>query len=101
MIDKLTKSELLEVIAFMRPRATMANRCRFDDPERDTGVSSNALLESAFCGVEPAQNCYPADGDDLTACYRMYEKAPSKLQERMTPILRKYEAHVVKRGEMG
>jgi len=101
MIDRLTKGQLMQIIAFLRPRAAMANKCRFDDPGRDSGVSSNALLEFAFTGIEPGQESYPADGDDLSACHRMFDKAPLKLRERMAPILVKYQAHVVARGEMG
>lgn len=86
-----------EVTQWVLKRACNTGKCSFTS-ERDTGMSSNALVWFAFTGEEPEINgwnlCYPSDPSDLRACMNCFDGAPKSVQTQMVPLLRKYVAHI-------
>ena len=73
---------------WLRRRVSFAGRIGFED--RETGTSSNALVEYALGGAKPSMQQRPRDRDDLMACYRAVRRAPRHLQPIMRPFLRQY-----------
>lgn len=65
--------------------------------DRDTGISSDALLRSAIYGVPVAPADFPRDNADLGRCERMYDAAPPHLQRAMEPTLAAFRASVERR----
>src|ERR1051326_6687670 len=75
-----SKARLQAEIDFLLARAANANSCRFDDPKRWTGRSSNALVRFVFGGDAPAPDEFPRDPSDLAACYRTVARLPEHLK---------------------
>ena len=88
-MTRVTAAQLREEHAYLRERSQKASRIGFGD-RRDTGVSSNALVEFGLGGEPPSYSQRPRDRDDLMACYRATRKAPRHMQLRMRPFLKEW-----------
>ena len=75
-LDEFTIAQLAEDVRFLAERADGANKCSFMDYERDTGVSSNAIVRLAYGGEPPHKHELPSDKQDLMACQRAFNKLP-------------------------
>ena len=89
-------------IGFLLKRQERAGRFSLDCKERDTGISSNALIRYAYVeysGISgPEKSEYPADTADLAACFRAYEKLPAHRQTaEVLLLLAGYVEHVAER----
>ena len=62
-------------VAYLLNRAAGAGYLRFD-AQRDYGVSSNAIVQYAYTGVEPTEWQWPSDRSDYAACVRAVRKMP-------------------------
>lgn len=82
-----------DVQQWIRARLRQAGTLRFG-PERDAGVSANAMVEQALGGPAPQLDQFPRDGDDLAACERCYADAPLALRAAMAVTLERYRTHL-------
>lgn len=94
---KLTELERLRIERdYLLERSMRAGKIRFG-MDRDTGVSSNALVRYAFTGEKPSPGEFPGDLDDLRSCYNARENAPEHLRSLMDEVLGTYRKAVGKR----
>ena len=66
-------------VAYLLNRAAQASYSK-NDPWRDYGISSNAIVQYAYTGLEPT--VWPSDRSDYAACVRAVRKMP---KHRRTP----------------
>ena len=92
MIMSDREAHLLADVYYLLGRAAGAGHLRFD-AQRDYGVSSNAIVQYAYTGVEPTEWQWPSDRSDYAACVRAVRNMP---RHRRTPdvlaMLRKAKA---------
>jgi len=60
-------------IKFLLDRARKAGSCFFTD-DRDTGTSSNSIVDIAYGIIKLEKQKYPGDMSDLKSCERMWDK---------------------------
>ena len=70
---KFTKDQLEADVYFLLNRSMQAGSCSFQE-NRDTGMSSNALVFFAYTGTRPS--AWPMDKGDYDACIRAVDKLP-------------------------
>ena len=63
-------------IKFLAQRSTKASRISFGETKRDTGVSSNSIVEIAYGLASLEEQKMPGDVWDMLACERMWRKIP-------------------------
>lgn len=71
-------AELQQDVAFLAQRASLAGTYSSNQSERETGASSNSIVDLAYgMGLMAlSAQTLPGDEDDLRACERMYLKLP-------------------------
>lgn len=91
-IHGLEKWEIVSDLYFLLNRSMQAGICSFT-PDRDVGISSNALVRFAYLGhlYEPKENEYPCDKADMRACEEAFEKLPQhRRTKEVQELLNKY-----------
>lgn len=63
------------------------------------GLSSDAMVAQAITGGEHPRY-WPADQGDLARCEETYRRAPTSLQERMLPTLKRFRRHLAQGGSI-
>ena len=94
--DERIKEYALD-IDFLLARASQASHISFDPADkRDTGLSSNSMVNYAYGKIAGCQIIPPGDGDDKMSCLRMFAKLPTHRKTTvLIDLILKYESDLV------